>query len=71
MTYCENTGSLNEMKLLSQYEEAFRVYLEVLDISCAGYPADVPKKGKLFPPLSTVYFAQRSSPSPTRYQIAT
>jgi hypothetical protein len=44
MTYCENTGSLNEMKLIAQYEEAFRVYLEVLDISCAGYPADVPTR---------------------------
>jgi len=32
------------MELISQHEEAFRVYLEVFDISCAGYPADVPTK---------------------------
>jgi hypothetical protein len=41
------------MKLLSQYEEAFRVYLELLDISCTDYPADVPIKEKFFPTLST------------------
>lgn len=44
MAHCENTGSLNEMKLLVEYKEAFLVYLEVLDISCTGYPADVPEK---------------------------
>jgi hypothetical protein len=37
--YCENAERHNDLKPLTQYQEAHQLYLQV---SCAGYPGDVP-----------------------------
>lgn len=40
--HCEYTESHNDLKPLPQYEEEHQVYLQVLNVSSPGYPADVP-----------------------------